>query len=181
MKKRSLKQIIIYMGLLVALCAAPQTASALDGYRDRSGVMGGLGIGGGAVVQEGDTGGEMMLDVQIGGGATKNITFALDVDLRLQLVDGNKTGLLVPGPELTFFITDGLFVRAGIGLGMIFAGSNGSDDNFTLGFNGGGGIGYEFFTGADLALSMALEVDYFVIDNRPNVFAGGFWMGLRFY
>ena len=166
----------------LALMAAAVDASALDGHQDRKGPFAGLGLGGGAAIIGDEVGGEFMFDGQVGGGATKWLTFALDLDVRLQLVDGSKNWAVVPGPEINIFLGGSFFLRAGIGLGFMFPEE---DDiiskDFTFAFDGGVGVGYEFFMTSNVALNLAIEADYFIIDDLDNLTTVGFTMGLRFY
>lgn len=166
----------------LALATSATDASALDGHRDRKGPFAGLGLGGGAAIIDGETGGEFMFDGQVGGGATRWLTFALDLDVRLQLVDGSKNWAVVPGPEINIFLGGNFFLRAGIGLGFMFPEDDDTiSKDFTFAFDGGVGVGYEFFMSSNVALDLAIEADYFIIDDLENMVTVGFTMGLRFY
>ena len=57
------------------------SAAALDSYQDRRGFFSGIGLGGGGAFQDGNPGGAMLFDFQLGGGATKNLTLALAVGI----------------------------------------------------------------------------------------------------
>lgn len=177
--------------MLVLSVASP--SAALDAYQDRRGLFSGISIGGGAaIVPDSDTGGEILLDFQLGGGATENLTLAFDVDLWFQLFDAYQNWMVVPGPELNFFIWEGLFVRAGFGMALVFVrgdevqgprnpGSEVDDNDFTLGFDGSLGLGYEFFANSNLALGLAIECDYFALDDYDDVVSVGFSFGIRYY
>jgi len=123
-----------------------------------------------------------MFDAQIGGGASKHLTFALDLDTRLQLVDGNKAWAVVPGPEANIFLGDNFFIRVGVGLGFVFPELEPTrDEDFTFAFDGNLGVGYEFFLSSNVALDIAIEADYFVVDDLADIITAGFTMGLRLY
>jgi hypothetical protein len=176
---------------LALLVATP--ASALDAYRDRKGLFTGLDLGGGAAISGDEAGGEVLFDLVLGGGAADNLTLALDLDVRYQRFDADRRNwLVVPGPEVNWFVAGGLFLRAGVGLALTFVrgpevadvampGKKVEDNDFTLGFDGSLGLGYEFFVNSNLALSLALEGDYFLLDEQDDVFAVCFSMGLRYY
>ena len=143
-------------------------------------------------MQDGETGGEFLADLQLGGGATKRITLALDIDLRFQLMDQHQNWMVVPGPELNIFIIGGFFVRAGVGLAFVFVkqdadeealtpGKDPEANDFELAFDGSIGLGYEFFTGSNLALGLAIEADYFAIGDKQDVISLGFAFGIRYY
>lgn len=180
--KRSVKQSVMALGVLVLLCAVASPATALDAYQDRRGLFTGIGLGGGMAVQGGDPGGAFVLDLQLGGGATKRLTLNLDLDIWAQVWDDHHNWMITPGPEVNFFVTDGLFIRAGIGLPLTFANVEGVDDSdFSIGFDGSLGVGWEFFAGSDLAVGFALEGDYMLLYDHEDVITVGFSLGIRYY
>ena len=156
-------------------------ASALDGYQDRKGMFAGVGIGGGAAIQNDNVGGDMLLDVQLGGAPSNRVTFALDLDVRLQLVEGNSNWYLVPGPEFNFFLSDAIFIRLGVGLAFVFPEEDVMGKSLTLGMDASVGVGYEFFVNSNWAIDLAVEGDYFLLDNIEDVVTIGFTIGLKFY
>jgi hypothetical protein len=176
----------------VVLASASQSA-ALDAYQDRRGLFSGISMGGGAaIVPDGDTGGEILLDFQLGGGATENLTLCLDVDVMFQLFDAYQNWLVVPGPELNFFVWEGLYLRVGFGMALTFVrgeevqgpptpGSDVEDNDFALGFDAGAGLGYEFFATSNLAMGLGVEFDYYLIDDHDDVMSVGFSFGIRYY
>jgi hypothetical protein len=175
---------------LVVTLASP--VFALDAYRDRKGLFTGAGLGGGVAVQDGEPGGEILLELAAGGGASERLTFALDLDIWFQLIDDRQNWLVVPGPELNYFLTDGLFLRAGVGMVLAFVrgekvddvatpGTDVEDNDFALGFDGSLGLGYEFFVSSNLALGLAVEGDYFLIDDHDDVLGASFSVGIRYY
>jgi hypothetical protein len=177
--------------LLVLAIASP--AAALDAHQDRRGLFSGVSLGGGVAIEpEGSTGGEILLDVQLGGGATENLTVAFDLDVWFQLLDDHQNWIIVPGPEINFFVWEGLFFRVGFGMALTFIrgekfddtaaqGKKVEDNDFTLGFDGALGLGYEFFANSNLAMGLAVETDYFVLDDVDDVVSVGFSFGIRYY
>lgn len=176
---------------LLVLAAGP--AEALDAYQDRKGLFSGIGLGGGAVLSDDEAGGEFLFDLTLGGGATSDLTLALDIDVRYQRFDADRQNwMVVPGPQLDWFIAGGLFIRAGVGLALVFAkgpevadvpvpGKEVKDNDFTIGFDATLGLGYEFFVNSNLALGLALEGDYYLLDEIEDVFGICFMLGLRYY
>jgi hypothetical protein len=166
----------------LGVLAQAADAAALDGYRDRRGAFTGLGVGGGAAIQGGEVGGEAGFDLQIGGGAAKWVTLALDLDTRMQHIAGATNWMFVPGAQIDFFVFNALFVSAGVGIAFIFPDEElMPDDDFAMGFDGMVGLGYEFFVGSDIAIDVAIEGDVFAIDGMDNAFAVGFRLGFRYY
>jgi hypothetical protein len=193
MKPNRTTMIACSMVAFTLLLTAASSARALDAYRDRKGLFSGIGLGGGAVVSDDEAGGEFLFDLTLGGGATADLTLALDLDIRYQRFDADRRNwMVVPGPQLDWFIAGGLFLRAGIGLALAFVrgpevsdvavpGKEVEDNDFTLGFDGSLGVGYEFFTSSNLALGVAVEGDYFVLDEIEDVFSACFSLSLRYY
>ena len=180
---------LVAAAVIVAL-GAP--AAALDGHQDRRGLFSGIGLGGGAALQDGQTGGEMLLELQLGGGITKRLTLALDIDVWFQLMDDHQNWMVVPGPELSIFIIGGFFVRAGVGLAFVFVkqdadvevmtpGKDPEANDFALAFDGSVGLGYEFFVGSNLALGLAIDGDYFAIGDEEDVIGLSLSFGIRYY
>jgi hypothetical protein len=182
---------LLAVATLLVLAATP--AAALDGYQDRKGLFSGVGLGGGAVLSDDETGGEFLFDLALGGGATADLTLALDLDIRYQRFDADRQNwMIVPGPQLDWFIAGGFFIRAGFGLALVFArgpevddvvmpGKQVKDNEFTLGFDASVGLGYEFFVNSNLALGLALEGDYYLLDELADVIGICFSLGLRYY
>ena len=119
---------------LIATVASP--AGALDGYQDRRGLFTGIGIGGGAAFQSGEPGGALLFDLQLGGGASERLTLDLDVDFWFQSMDGYDNWLITPGPEVNFFVYDGLFIRGAIGMALASMNPDSGDADFQIGFDG---------------------------------------------
>jgi hypothetical protein len=182
------------LGLLIiaGILTTSASAFALDGYQDRRGLFTGIGLGGGAAFQGDERGGAMLIDLQLGGGAAKDLTFDLDLDVWFQLMDHHDNWMITPGPELNYFIAGGLFVRAGLGLAMVFitgekikddvpgGGKTSEETDFTLGGDFSLGLGYEFFAGANLALGGVIEGDYVVLKG-DDVGSVNFGIELKYY
>lgn len=192
-----MKKIIAYKSTWLALTAVvifvgiASPAQALDAYRDRRGFFAGLGLGGGGAFQDGSPGGALLFDFQLGGGASENLTFALDTDIWFHLMDEHNNFLLTPGPEVNYFFGDsGVFVRAGIGMALTWVrldidedipGAEGLDDtDFTIGFDSSVGVGWEFFGSSNWAFGLALEGDYIVLKG-DDIFSVGFAVNLKYY
>ena len=180
MKKILIVKCVAFAVAALSLLVAAD-AAALDGYQDRRGMFAGVGIGGGAAIQNDKVGGDMLLDVQIGGAPNKRVTFALDVDVRFQLVDGNSNWYLVPGPEFNFFLSDAIFMRLAAGLAFMFPEEDVKGKSMTLGMDASLGVGYEFFVNSNWAIDLTVEGDYFLLDNIEDVVAIGFSIGMKFY
>lgn len=163
---------------LMATVAAP--AGALDGYQDRRGLFTGIGLGGGAAFQDGDPGGALLLDLQLGGGATERLTLDLDVDFWFQSMENHDNWLITPGPEVNFFLYDGLFIRGAIGMALTFMNPDAGDADFEIGFDGAVGAGWEFFAGSNLALGLCVEGDY-VLLKGDDIISVGFLLSARYY
>jgi hypothetical protein len=145
------------------------------------------------VLSDDEAGGEIVFDLTLGGGATADLTLALDLDVRYQRFDAERQNwMVVPGPQLDWFIAGGLFLRAGVGLALTFAdgpavgdvavpGKQVEDNSFALGLDASLGLGYEFFVNSNLALGLALEGDYYLLDELADVFGVCFSLGLRYY
>ena len=153
----SIKKLTPALGALVLIVVVSSPARALDAYQDRRGFFSGVGIGGGGAFQDGDPGGSLLLDFQLGGGATKQLTLALDIDLCFQLMDKHNNFLVTPGPEINYFFGEtGIFIRGGVGMALTFTsydavkgdissgGKKPENSDFNIGFDGSVGVGWEF-------------------------------------
>ncbi len=189
----STKRLALGLGALLLIVAIGSPASALDAYQDRRGFFSGVGIGGGGAFQDGDPGGALLLDFQLGGGATKNLTLDLDVDLCFHLMDNHRNFLITPGPEINYFFGEtGIFIRGGIGMALTFTwydsvdegisagGKEPEDNDFNIGFDGSIGVGWEFFATSNLAFGLAVEADYVVLKG-DDIIGIGFSLGLKYY
>jgi hypothetical protein len=163
-------------------------AGALDGAKDRRGAFAGVGVGGGGAFEDGEPAGALMWDAQLGGGATSNLTLALDVDFSLQWYEHHRNFMITPGPEVCYFFGDtGLYAGLGIGVALktrVFevrdAVTVEDVRKFDAGFDAGAAFGWEFFVSSNVALGLSLHADYVVI--RPeNLLLAGFSMTLKYY
>lgn len=189
---RNTAGLVLGLTIVAGILTSSATAFALDAYQDRRGLFTGIGLGGGAAFQGDEQGGAMMIDLQLGGGATRDLTFDLDLDVWFQLMDTHENWMITPGPELNYFITEGLFVRGGLGLALVFVtgdevketvpggGKSSEKTDFTLGGDFSLGLGYEFFAGANLALGGVIEGDYVVLKG-DDVGSVNFGMELKYY
>ncbi len=136
---------------LVLLCATQ--AFALDGYRQRKGLLygGAVGFGVGQLDKPGQNG-EVGLNLRgrVGGGVTD--VFTLDGEMGLMEQFDVERRVVTGYFGANYFLYDGLYLR-GFG-GMAHLG--GKESTTGLGF--GGGAGYEFFANADLAVGMGADV-----------------------
>jgi hypothetical protein len=187
---KSSKVSLMAMALAASLTALTFAgeASALDASKDRRGAFAGLGVGGGVAVEDGEPAGALMWDAQLGGGATNNLTLALDVDFWLQWYEHHRNFMVSPGPEVSYFIGDtGLYAQLGIGVGLKTRVFEERDiatvedtREFDAGFDVGAAFGWEFFLSSNVALGLSIHADYVVI--RPeNLLMAGFSMALKYY
>jgi hypothetical protein len=168
------------------------SASALDAAKDRRGLFWGMGMGGnGSLSIPGpDVGGGFNFDIQLGAGATKNLTLSLDVDVIGVYLESQQNIIFCPGPELNYFFGEtGLFIRVGLAAALSLVQEDETDsfgnttDNgveFGAGFQAGGGFGWEFFANTNLALGIAVEVDY-MLRNVNDFVMFGFMFNMKYY
>jgi hypothetical protein len=128
------------------------SAWALDGYRDRKGLLYGLTVGFGGS-KPGDADREMGVDVRgrVGGGPAANIT--LDAELGYDRLIDVDASSITGYAGVNFFLIDNLYLR---GMGGIahFSPDEGKSET---GLGVGGGVGYEFFVNSDLAIGGLLD------------------------
>lgn len=144
---------------LTTLAAGP--AFALDAYRDRTGIFygGGLGFGAGKADTTGaETKAGLNIDGRIGGGLTQNLTLDFDMGLTQQL--GADTTLVTGFVGVNLFPVGDLFVR--LKGGVAHASLEGGDGGTGLGV--GGGLGYEFWANADLAVGVGVDFQHHFYD-----------------
>ena len=150
--------------LLATLLFASQ-ALALDGYRDRRGLFYGVTLGG-ASFKADIAGSKRNLGYTFGGkvGGGVSERFTLDGSLNFQLQDYDQSGIAVKtnSTEMlvggNYFLTidqakNGLFLRGEVGLVSQSTEVLGAESDET-GLVVGGGLGYEFFASADLAVGI---------------------------
>lgn len=146
-------------------------ATALDGYRDRRGLFGGLSLGGGvgAAATDGELTGidkgrklGMHLSGILGAGATRNFVFAAEgnwwgrtVLLNDFELEHNHFSLNAVGE---FFLVEGLYLEGGAGIAYGAFETLRRTQMITrygemgLAVKGGGGV--EFFAGSDMAFGL---------------------------
>ena len=153
------------LGLLMVLGTLSE-AYALDAYRDRRGLYGGLSIGAGSGQADADRAKSHIgynFRARIGGGVQQNLTLdaefgwhgesynegkiETDVTLFTTFVGGN------------YFLIEGLYIRgmggvAHISNSLTNTNNSGSRELSETGLGFGVGAGYEFFANADLAIGV---------------------------
>ena len=155
--------------LLTLLCAQ---AFALDGYKDRRGLFGGLSVGGGAGAVNSEltnetTGAEsgrklgLHLSGMVGGGVSQNLLFAGEASMWLRTVELGDRQLehnhLSFNAVANFFVIEGFFLEGGGGLAYaIFDTSRDGEATHyqELGLALKGGAGFEFFINSDAAIGV---------------------------
>jgi hypothetical protein len=162
-----------------------KSAEALDAAKDRRGLFWGMGFGGNgdiSIDDETQAGGGFNFDIQLGGGATRNLTLALDVDVTGVFFEKQQNIIFCPGPEINYFFGEtGFFIRAGLAAVLSLVKVDGvKDDDFRAGFEAGAGFGWEFFVNSNLALGAALELDY-MVRSKNDLMMFGFMFNLKYY
>ena len=146
-------------------------ALALDGYRDRRGIFYGFGLGGGQTkVDVSGSKGRLghNLRFRIGGGVNKTLT--LDAEIGLHSASYTESTVDMERTISTFgiggnsFINDGLYLRLAFGMAEFTQDSDISSDTET-GLFVGGGVGYEFFANADLAIGLGVDFQHQMYDD----------------
>jgi hypothetical protein len=139
-------------------------------------------MGGGLVFEGTDPGGGAVLDVQLGGGATRNLTLAMDVDFWFQADKDDVRFLINPGPELTYFFGEtGLFIRPSIAAALVMVWPDGDDFDFRGGFDIGFGFGWEFFINASVAMGLTMEGEYMILPGADDIAGVSFLFTLKRY
>ena len=176
---------------LVIACAflfsmISQQAFALDGYQKRQGLYYGVGFGGGQASSDAE-GAESHITynfrARIGGGIDENLT--LDAEFSLQNGEDDIAGATVEyttslvGIGGSYFLNKGLYVRAGGGIAS-FESESGDISNSETGLYVAGGLGYEFFANADLAVGVGLDFQRQMYDDA-NVNALNFGVTANWY
>ncbi|NUN14393.1 MAG: hypothetical protein HUU55_12250 [Myxococcales bacterium] len=137
--------------LYISFLTSSTDAIALDGYQDRRGLLGGIAGGGGAIFTPDDVSGLMGLGFHFGGGATEWLTISANVDLYWLPALEQDALALRPGLQVRGFFVGGLF--GGLDAGMVWLAQEGDD---RLGIALGVSVGYEFFVGANQAISLSV-------------------------
>ncbi len=159
------RQIALSMAALLVLGAFSE-AMALDGWRDRTGLLYGAHFGGGSAKSDADGAKARLgynVGARVGGGVTEKLTLDASMNYRADDKDSVETSSLSLSLGGNFFLAEGFFVRAGAGLVNFSSSGAGSEDQTGMGF--GAGMGYEFFANADLAVGVAGNFDYQTFDD----------------
>ena len=147
-------------------------AMALDGYRDRRGLFYGVGFGGGQTKADTDGADSHIgynFRARIGGGIDKNLT--LDAEIGLNTVSYSQSSTDVEQSVSTvavggnFFVRDGLYFRMQGGIAELSVTANGNSEGTETGLFLGGGVGYEFFANADLAIGLGVDFQHQMYDD----------------
>jgi hypothetical protein len=148
-----------------AFMAAPSLAHAsvlgkkgieIEGPMDRRGFMLGMGLNGGAAIFENAVVPGIGVDLTLGGGATKNLTLGVNMNVSKYLT--KRDGVAFGGDfEVTGYVYKGLFLRGGLGV----AGVPKTRDTYELTHAAGGkvGLGYELWMNTRWAFGVALNYD----------------------
>lgn len=141
-------------------------AFALDAWRDRRGLLFGVGVGAGSSqsdIKDAEAHIGFNFDVRVGGGINKQLTLDATIGLQTASFDENDVEI---GQDIftgfigaNYFILDGLYARVMGGVAHIGVLEPGEDDSET-GTGFGVGAGYEFFATADLAVGLGGDFRY---------------------
>lgn len=162
------------MGISVILLTTLSTqAMALDGYKDRRGIFGGLGIGGGVgLVESGDPNDETGIDQGrklglhlhgvLGGGVSDNLTFGAEGNWWIRTVQINDNSLehhhMSFNGVANFYLIQGLYLSGGVGLAYAIYDAQRQDRQIKryqeLGMSAKAGGGFEFFVNGQIAMGM---------------------------
>jgi hypothetical protein len=128
----------------------------IEGPMDRRGFMLGMGLNGGAAIFQNAVVPGMGVDLTLGGGATKNLTLGVNMNVSKYLT--RRDGVTFGGDfEVTGYVFKGLFLRGGLGV----AGVPKTRDTYELTHAAGGkvGLGYELWMNTRWAFGVALNYD----------------------
>lgn len=162
-------------------------AFALDGYRDRKGMFYGMSLGGGSATIDVKDNDDSKLGVhlrgRLGGGINKHLTLDGELGWRYQSTEKDILGGEATFSETfltmyvggSFFVFDGLYIRAFGGLAHVIMASEfdasapgvtfeDGDKSFT-GLGVGAGLGYEFFASSDLAIGIGADFQHQIYDD----------------
>ncbi|MCB9707030.1 MAG: hypothetical protein H6711_34635 [Myxococcales bacterium] len=176
----------VSLALGLAAGLAPSTAAAavtgsqgveIEGPRDRRGFFIGPGLNFGAQFFSNTLVPAMRLDLNFGGGVTKNFTLGANINLGVYLANRQDRQVFFGGDiEGTGFVYKGFFLRGGIGGAGVPRGDGTSD--VALGVGGLAGLGYEFWLNQSAALNLGLHYDIRYIPGSGLRHGG--YIGLRF-
>ena len=175
------------------------SAFALDGYKDRRGLFGGLGLGGGVGLVDTerddestgiDQGRKLGLHLSgiLGGGITQNLVFGGEANWWIRTVRINQSALqhhhMSFNGVLNFFLIEGIYLEGGVGLAYaIFDVERNNQQTYRyqeLGMSAKAGGGFEFFVNSDLAMGMhASYTRHFYTNSDFDTVSAG--LTLRWY
>lgn len=174
------------LALSLAAGLAPRAAAAavtgsegveIEGPRDRRGFFIGPGLNFGAQFFTNALVPAMRLDLNFGGGVTKNFTLGANINLGVYLADRQDRQVFFGGDvEGTGFLYKGFFLRGGVGGAGVPRGDGTTD--IALGVGGIAGLGYEFWLNQSAALNLGLTYDIRYVPGGDLRHAG--YIGLRF-
>lgn len=189
---------ILQLLLVTGFVLATSQASALDGYKDRRGIFGGLGVGGGVGASEVDESGQvtglddgrqmgLTLRAEVGGGYTNWLTFSgqgnwwiRTVEVGTQKLEHHHFNLLT---NANFYPIDILYVTGGFGLAYAaFDADLGAStkEYREMGFAAKAGVGGEFFINGTVAAGVeASYTRHFYSNGFFDTVSGG--MTIRWY
>ena len=191
-----------HLGASLALTAlllllTTSQAVALDGYEDRRGLFGGIGIGGGVGLvnsPEGETGIDsgrkvgMHLHGIIGGGARKDLVFGAEGNWWLRTVQLGDNALehhhLSFNGVVNYFILDAFYLDGGVGMAYTIYDAQRDNQQVLryqeLGLSAKAGAGFEFFVNSNTAIGMRFGYTrHFYTNASFDTISGGF--SIRWY
>ncbi len=165
------KHIVAALTALLVLGLAGE-AFALDAWRDRRGLLFGVGIGAGSSqsdVKDAESHIGFNFSARVGGGVNKQLTLDAEIGLQKATFDQNDvdiaqdifTGFI----GANYFIMDGLYGRVMGGVAHIGVELDPGKDDDETGTGFGFGAGYEFFATADLAVGLGADFRYLSFDD----------------
>jgi hypothetical protein len=168
-----MKSRFLAAAVAVVVLGGASSAWALDAYRDRRGMLYGLtiGFGGGKSDVEGD---ERRIGLngraRIGGGVSQQLTLDADVGVHHVIEDDNGSNLITGFAGANYFFIDNVYLRGMFGLSHLAPEAGDSATGIAV----GGGLGYEFFANADLAIGGLVDFQqHFYDDFDFNVLSFG--------
>ena len=166
------RQIALSIAALFVLGSFSE-AMALDGWRDRKGMLYGAHVGAGSA-QSDQEGAESRFGfnagARVGAGVNTKLTLDASFNYRSDDKDGVETSGLSFMVSGNYFIVDGLYARLGGGL-VTFSASTAKDTDDETGLGIGLGLGYEVFANSDLAIGFGVGFDHQRFDDfNMNVF-----------
>jgi len=162
--------------LLLGLLLFTTKAMALDAYQDRKGMYGGIHLGGGGVFDANEGDAAFVGGFDIGAGMNRSFLLGADVELWYSPQSGDDLFVIRPGVQMHYFITENFFIRTTLGVGWYKQG-----DFSKASFAFGGGPGFEFFVGANMALGFGVYYEHHLIGDLPDLNLVSFGLEFRWY